>query len=157
MTKRIGKPKDQSHAVKLGSWQCPYHIAPHYDPKHGPEPYFEVMQLRVLGEVVRPKRLARAFRPVIQLSVLEHRDMPEKKIVEPEGVGVYWIRGEVLEATAYVPPGRLAVIGPWALAGRLGWATLTLSHPRYRSGLVKTMSLDENVDLEEWDEDHARL
>ena len=56
-----------------------------------------------------------------------------------------------------VPPGRLAVLSPWLVAGRLPWLNIELSYPERRAGRVISFRLEAAPFLEEWDGEQAAM
>jgi hypothetical protein len=143
------KRDDQRLLVRASSWSCPYSFAPHYDRKQ-PESFFEVFQLRGDGVVELPLKIARPLRRTIALTISEDPRLPELRRVEPKGVGVYWVEADSMHISAYVPPGRLAALGPWLLANKLPWIAIELSYPEGRIGRLISFSLDDAYHPEDW-------
>jgi hypothetical protein len=135
--------EDQRLVVELGEWGPSYGFQPQWDDRARTEPYFEPFSMEAVGAVIRPAALLRALRPTVRLSLYADRriDLSPKGQV-PKAIGSYQVNKGEIAASVYVPFDSFTALGPWALAGRLGWATLVLSYPEHQRGYVQHLDLD---------------
>lgn len=138
-----------SYLVRLTGWNYHYSFSLN-DPKRrwGPGPYNEHSGVIFEGDVIRPEG-CKYERAIITLSARAGL-LQEKMAEHPTCVGSLTAVGTELSAYVFVPAERLAELTSVAASGRVQIAQFTATKVRFRSALVRNVSLDTNFNPEDW-------
>lgn len=153
MARRSGRagatrePTPDAWVIEVDRWDYSFHFGPNGD-RHADEVWSQTLTLEAEGAVLRPEK---PLRPRTALTVYARWGMMAERERAPlPGVGIYDVKPDLLDATVWVPDERFAELSCLAGSGRLRFAVLYLTQPRYRRGRVVNLSVHTALDPEDY-------
>lgn len=146
---RTRRKRDElvQYEMRIDDWDYYYGFRisdPKYDVDRGP--YSELTTLTFTGTFVYPKDLKYKDG---SLTLSARAGMMDERLREPpRSIGNLSAHGNTLSAYVFVPTERLAELVAVAHSGRVQVASLVGTRLRYRSGLVRSVSLNTEIEDE---------
>lgn len=152
---RRKKMVDESceYCVEILDWELPYSYSVNFNKKLIEGPYWEHMDLRLIGKMAHPEKLTDENMEVViigdrrQVSMLEKPE--DYQEFEPHSVGVLTIRGKQSEFLGSIPFDILNTISFLLQSGEIKFLVLH-GHGLYRGKAeIRSIKFSRDVDPEE--------
>jgi len=137
------------YLVRVSGWDYHYGFRPSDPRSHwDPGPYSELATLSFTGELIRPENSK--YRTATVTLSGKVGMMEERPTGAASSIGSLSAHEDELSAYVFIPTERLAELSVVAQSGRVQIVQITGTKLRYRSALIRNLSLDTHFDEEDW-------
>jgi len=147
--KRSTREEFVSYLLRVTGWDCHYSFSVG-DPKHrwGTGPYNQLTTLSLSGDLIRPDGCAYK-RATLTFSARADMDKDDRQ-GPVNAIGSLSASEDELSPYIFIPKERVAELATIAASGRIQIVQFTATKLRYRSALIRNVSLYTRFDEEEW-------